>query len=44
MFGDLQPEFLKNPVRLIRGKKQRNPTWKVVGDWAYFKAPTTKDH
>ena len=44
VFGDLRPEVLENPARLIRGKKQRNPQWKVVGDWAYFKAPTTKDH
>lgn len=44
VFGDIRPEVLENPARLIRGKKQRNPTWKYVGDWAYFKAPTTKDH
>ena len=41
---DLQPLILENPARLIRGDKQRNPTWKYLPDWAYHKAPTTKDH
>jgi len=41
---DLRPLILENPARLIRGKKQRNPTWKYLTEWAYHKAPTTKDH
>jgi len=40
----LQPLILENPARLIRGKKQQNPTWKYLGEWAYHKAPTTRDH
>ncbi len=41
---DLRPLILENPARLIRGKKQRNPIWKYLPEWAYHKAPTTKDH
>ncbi len=40
----LQPLILENPARLIRGKKQRNASWKHIPDWAYHKAPTTKKH
>ncbi len=42
--GDLRSLVLENPARLIRGKKQRTPTWKCLPDWAYHKAPTAKDH
>jgi len=40
----LSPEVLENPARLIRGEKQQNPTWRYLPEWAYFKAPTTKDY
>ncbi|RLI52606.1 MAG: hypothetical protein DRP09_17590 [Candidatus Thorarchaeota archaeon] len=41
---DLRPLVLETPARLMKGRKQRNPTWDHLGEWAYFKAPTTRDH
>jgi hypothetical protein len=42
--GDEKPLVLETPARLMKGKKQRNPNWEVLAEWAYFKAPSTKDH
>ncbi|MHA1959830.1 MAG: hypothetical protein ACW99U_06345 [Candidatus Thorarchaeota archaeon] len=28
----------------MKGKTQRNPNLEVLAEWAYFKAPSTKDH
>ncbi|MHA2143488.1 MAG: hypothetical protein ACXADD_18580 [Candidatus Thorarchaeota archaeon] len=42
--GDRKPLRLENPARVMRGTKEENPNWSVLADWAYFKAPTTKDH
>ena len=35
---------LEIPARVMKGKKQMNPNWKYLPEWAYWKAPTTKDH
>ena len=43
--GENYPMILETPARMIKGAKQRNPTWdRAVPEWAYFKSPTTKDH
>jgi hypothetical protein len=47
-FGTLEgkrPLVLETPARMMKGEKQRNPTWdRAVPEWAYFKAPTTRSH
>lgn len=36
---------IENPARLMKGTKEWNPLWdNEVPQWAYFKAPTLKDH
>ncbi len=44
MTAERQPLVLETPARIKKGKKVRNPFWHLFGEWAYFKAPTTKDH
>jgi len=40
-----RPLILETPARLMKGERQRNPTWdRAIPDWQYFEAPTTKDH
>ena len=34
----------ETPARVMRGRKQMNPNWKYLPEWAYWKPPTTKDH
>ena len=42
---DNAPFVLENPARLMKGEKEGNPLWgTVIPEWAYHKAPTTKDH
>ena len=46
-FGAIEnrkPLTLETPARVMKGKKQRNPSWDVLAEWAYFKAPTTRSH
>lgn len=50
MLWDRQDEMmawdsvLEQPARVMKGKKHNNPVWKYIPEWAYWKAPTTKDH
>ena len=39
------PVVLETPARIMKGEKQRNPTWhRGVPEWAYVKSPTTRNH
>ena len=42
--SDRRALVLETPARVMKGKKQMNPNWKYLPEWAYWKAPTTKDH
>ncbi|MFQ5833943.1 MAG: hypothetical protein ACE5H4_14650 [Candidatus Thorarchaeota archaeon] len=42
--SERSPWVLENPARVMRGKKEYNPNWRILAEWAYFKAPTTKRH
>lgn len=43
--GEKHPRILETLGRLMKGEKQRNPTWeRAIPEWAYFKSPTTKNH